>query len=255
MHPYRWADSTVTHSYPKLLLRRTESVAKRILTNWLTFYLHTCSWWGRENMQGEGEKGREEEGGGKEGREYLTTTTEWERRRNYLKLASPLSTFLFFFYSPLPSHYHPPSIFLEHVGQPLYMLFRAVKNQLEKGIHWCHHQGGKILSRRTEADLSEDGYGGDSWHNIVVWHIPSYFPFSSPSSSSWTWRIHIGLLLWTRNTNVHCTHTCTSTPLTAHMLKVTYNLLPPSISVSESDDEEDRRVCDWKCPSPSTTNQ
>ena len=31
---------TVTQSYPKLLLRRTESVAERMLTNWLTFCLH-----------------------------------------------------------------------------------------------------------------------------------------------------------------------------------------------------------------------
>ena len=31
---------TVANSYPKLLLRRTESVAERILTNWLAFCLH-----------------------------------------------------------------------------------------------------------------------------------------------------------------------------------------------------------------------
>ena len=39
---------------------------------------------------------------------------------------SPLST--------IPSHYPPPpQLSQEHVGQPLYLLFRAVKNQLEKG--------------------------------------------------------------------------------------------------------------------------
>ena len=45
-------------------------------------------------------------------------------------LASPLSTL-----STIPSHQPPPSFLIsqEHVGQPLYLLFRAVKNQLEKG--------------------------------------------------------------------------------------------------------------------------
>ena len=31
---------TVANSYPKLLLRRTESVAEKMLTNWLAFCLH-----------------------------------------------------------------------------------------------------------------------------------------------------------------------------------------------------------------------
>ena len=31
---------TVQTSYPKLLLRRTESVAEKMLTNWLAFCLH-----------------------------------------------------------------------------------------------------------------------------------------------------------------------------------------------------------------------
>ncbi len=33
-------NKTVTSSSPKLLLRRTETVAERMLTNWLAFCLH-----------------------------------------------------------------------------------------------------------------------------------------------------------------------------------------------------------------------
>ncbi|XP_064399095.1 plexin A3-like isoform X2 [Halichondria panicea] len=58
-------NKTVTSSSPKLLLRRTETVAERMLTNWLAFCLH-----------------------------------------GYI---------------------------MEHVGQPLYLTYRAVKTQLEKG--------------------------------------------------------------------------------------------------------------------------
>ena len=54
---------TVTQSYPKLLLRRTESVAERMLTNWLTFCLHGYIM----VRQGECGGGRE---GGEEGRKY-----------------------------------------------------------------------------------------------------------------------------------------------------------------------------------------
>ena len=53
----------MTQSYPKLLLRRTESVAERILTNWLTFCLHGYI------MVRQG-------GGREEGRKYFITTTK-----------------------------------------------------------------------------------------------------------------------------------------------------------------------------------
>ena len=47
---------TVTQSYPKLLLRRTESVAERMLTNWLTFCLHGYI---MVSVEGGGRKGGE----------------------------------------------------------------------------------------------------------------------------------------------------------------------------------------------------
>ena len=55
---------TVTQSYPKLLLRRTESVAERMLTNWLTFCLHGYIMVSVEGGEGRSRQG--ECGGGKE---------------------------------------------------------------------------------------------------------------------------------------------------------------------------------------------
>ena len=58
---------TVTQSYPKLLLRRTESVAERMLTNWLTFCLHGYIMVSVEGGGGEsveGERSRQGECGG-----------------------------------------------------------------------------------------------------------------------------------------------------------------------------------------------
>ena len=109
---------TVTQSYPKLLLRRTESVAERMLTNWLTFCLHGYI------------MVRQRECGGRRGESTLLLPLS----EISPTLASPLST--------IPSHQVPtpspapsPSFLIsqEHMGQPLYLLFRAVKNQLEKG--------------------------------------------------------------------------------------------------------------------------
>ena len=56
---------TVTQSYPKLLLRRTESVAERMLTNWLTFCLHGYI---MVSVEGGGEEGGR--GGGKKYQSY-----------------------------------------------------------------------------------------------------------------------------------------------------------------------------------------
>ena len=130
----------ISRSHPKLLLRRTESVAERMLTNWLGFCLHG----------------------------YITVCVVASTLNN------AFSTLLSFFVSLLLfpffiTAHHPPHlhfllfvissflsfyfhfllhhflyfllllfIFLlypsqEHAGKPLYLLYRAVKSQLEKG--------------------------------------------------------------------------------------------------------------------------
>ena len=76
-------------------------------------------------------RGREEEGEGRSTENILLLPLNEKGGVNiYYTGLSSLHLSL-----SLPSHYHPPFHFQEHVGQPLYMLFRAVKNQLEKGTH------------------------------------------------------------------------------------------------------------------------
>ena len=85
-------------------------------------------------MKGESEKGKEEEGEGRRGEctenILLLPLSEKGGVNIYYTGLSSLHLSL-----SLHSHYHPPFHFQEHVGQPVYMLFRAVKNQLEKGTH------------------------------------------------------------------------------------------------------------------------
>ena len=72
----------MTQSYPKLLLRRTESVAERMLTNWLTFCLHGYIMV-RQGECGGGRGGEEERRrGGEEGRGRIEKR---EKERKYKK--------------------------------------------------------------------------------------------------------------------------------------------------------------------------
>ena len=59
---------TVANSIPKLLLRRTESIAEKMLTNWLAFclqgYVQVCTWTVRKREEERGiEGGRARVGG------------------------------------------------------------------------------------------------------------------------------------------------------------------------------------------------
>ena len=140
----------------------------------------------------------------------------------------------------LPSHYHPPP-----------SIFRSTWDSLSTCCSESAGERDPLTSSPGGQDTLSASRGCFVRRWIWRWFMAQYcsmtlvislpsFPFPLPvQAASWTWRIHI--VLWKRNTKSHCTHTCTSTPLTTHMLNVTY--------------KEDRRVCDWKCPPPSTTNQ
>ena len=130
----------ISRSHPKLLLRRTESVAERMLTNWLGFCLHG----------------------------YITVCVVASTLNNAFSILLSFFVSLLLFPFFITAH-HPPHlhfllfiissflsfcfhfllhhflyfllllfIFLlypsqEHAGKPLYLLYRAVKSQLEKG--------------------------------------------------------------------------------------------------------------------------
>ena len=143
----------MTQSYPKLLLRRTESVAERMLTNWLTFCLHGYI------MVRQGECGGR--------REESTLLLPLSERGNVSYTG---------FSSLHPLHYTlssttpppPPSSSQEHVGQPLYLLFRAVKNQLEKGPI-------DVITGEARYSLSEQKLIRQKMDVEVMW--------------AWTWRM------------------------------------------------------------------
>ena len=102
---------TVTNSSPKLLLRRTETVAERMLTNWLAFCLHgyimVCH--------------------------MCVIILACQLHTHMLPTPPHRSTYFHHSHTLTEAHTHthiPPQ---EHVGQPLYLTYRAVKTQLEKG--------------------------------------------------------------------------------------------------------------------------
>ena len=130
MRSHDITELTVTQSYPKLLLR-TESVAERMLTNWLTFCLHgyimvSVEGGGEEGEEGEKEGGKGErrgrervwrgrggEGRGRSGRTQNTLLLPLSKRGKEISpswlLLSPPFSFLYSISTILSYHFPPLS--------------------------------------------------------------------------------------------------------------------------------------------------
>ena len=125
------------NSHPKLMLRRTESVAEKMLANWLAFLLYPYLLVSAER------------GGGA----YTQSST---RGRAYTQ-----------------------SSIQEHVGEKLFILFRAIKSQLEKGPV-------DIITGEAKNSLSEEKLLRHHQRDIKVTPLTPHTPLT-PAHTGCGW--------------------------------------------------------------------